>query len=139
MFWVITNFLRESPVPKIKKILIVDDENDQSYALQQLFTMSGHSNVGTAISGEEALIRLQQGDVPDCIISDMKMLGMNGLELLNELKKRREYQHIRFILLSGTMDDVLCGTAMKQGADGCFRKPFRFDELVRTLEQLEQT
>ena len=69
------------------RILIVDDEKRYAKVLRQAMNVDGYKDVDTAFSGEEALenIRRQPCDV---LVTDLKMPGMTGLELMGEVKRR---------------------------------------------------
>ena len=67
------------------KILIVDDEKGVTDTLKDFFKEQGFSSMG-AYSGEKAMSIVKR-DMPNIIILDMKMEGMNGLEVLTNVKK----------------------------------------------------
>lgn len=67
-------------------LLIVDDERHTRNGLQTLLSR-GEDVVETAASGEEALVKLAAQDI-DIVLSDVKMLGMDGLALLRQIKAR---------------------------------------------------
>lgn len=74
-----------------KKILVVDDEADIRWSLQQfLLNKDLHAKVLTAASGEEALEELARERI-DLVITDIRMPGISGLELLAEIKNRFPY------------------------------------------------
>lgn len=82
------------------RILVVDDEPGIRKALTRLFTNHGYE-VRTAASGAEA-VALLEDFTPDVVVSDFKMEGMNGLELLRLVAQR--FPAARRILLSGFAD-----------------------------------
>ena len=69
---------------KEKAILIVDDEAELLTMLKSIFERAGYTNVMMAVSGEEAL-KLIAVKMPDMVISDVMMPGMDGFELLQEI------------------------------------------------------
>ncbi|MFO7599905.1 MAG: response regulator, partial [Candidatus Desulfacyla sp.] len=77
------------------KILIVEDQPESRYMLEQLLASRGH-RVMSAENGEEAL-RLAREDPPDVIISDIMMPVMNGFKLCCEVKKDPALSHLPFI------------------------------------------
>jgi two-component system response regulator VicR len=107
------------------RILLVDDEAPVLRALDRLFSRRGHE-VRQASSAEEALTILD-GFVPDLVISDFRMKGMNGVELLRLVAVR--VPGARRVLLSGFAE--VDGTI-----DAVFLpKPYGAAELLRVCEQ----
>jgi DNA-binding response OmpR family regulator len=99
------------------KILIVDDDK----FLIDMYSIKFNENkfvVETATNGEEALKKIDEGFVPDICLVDIIMPGMDGFELIAELKKRATLAKAAIIVLSnlGQQDDVTKG--MSLGADG---------------------
>ncbi|MFH1565564.1 MAG: response regulator [bacterium] len=80
-----------------KNILVVDDEEDLRYAVQQILKSRGFA-VKTASSGVEALGILEFGYVPDLVITDQDMPGMKGMKLVEEIHKS---QQVPCVLMSG--------------------------------------
>ena len=79
---------------KMKKILIVDDEEDMIWSLQQNINNELlQVEIFTAPSGEEALPILN-GNHIDLVLSDIRMPGMSGLDLLLEIKNRFPYTQV---------------------------------------------
>ncbi|MDJ0637067.1 MAG: response regulator [Xenococcaceae cyanobacterium MO_188.B29] len=107
------------------KILVVDDEKN----IRRTVTMALESLdyfVHTAFDGKDALVQLE-GDEYDLILTDLKMPGMNGMELLQQAIAN--YPNIKIVLISahGTIDNAV--EAMKLGAVDFLQKPFTPKEL----------
>jgi two-component system, response regulator, stage 0 sporulation protein F len=68
----------------VKKILLVDDEESIQLLYQEEFEEEGY-RVIPALNGEEALMKYK-GDTPDIVILDIQMPGMNGIEVLRQMK-----------------------------------------------------
>lgn len=124
------------------RVLIVDDEASARNVLAVVLAQVGVPHE-TAASGEEAL-RILETQKIDAVISDLRMPGISGMELLE--KARRLYPHLVFLVVTGT-DDIRVGIqAMQQGADDYLVKPFQVDpnivsaSLARALhkKRLEQ-
>lgn len=116
------------------KILVVDDEQQVAGALQRLLRREGF-HVETALSGEEALDKLSSF-AADLIISDFRMKGMDGAELLRRALSLVP-RAVR-VLLSGYVDErTLERTPLPAEAVSLFlRKPWDDDELVGQVRQL---
>ena len=112
-------------------ILVVDDERNTCEALDIILRREGHVVV-TASSGDEALTYLQD-HVVDCIISDVRMPGMDGLSLLRRVKSQDAGMVV--VMMSGHGDVSAAVEAMKQGAFDFLIKPFGKDEVLRTLQR----
>lgn len=104
-----------------KHLLIVDDEADIRKNLCSYFKLKGFE-VDAAENGVAALDILAVKHI-DIIISDVKMPGMDGVELLREVRK--QYPMIRVIMITGyvTLENAL--SCMRHGADTCIFKPFQ--------------
>ncbi len=111
------------------KILVVDDDRAVGMVLAALLTQAGYEaqHVG---SGEQALAALAARRL-DAILSDVRMPGMDGLELLLAVKKRAPEVPVILITAHGTIP--LAVEAMKAGAAEFLLKPFDRDEVVYTI------
>ena len=115
------------------KILIVDDEVQVASALRRLFRREGFA-VEVALNGEEALQKLPVFE-PDLVISDFRMKGMNGAELLEKVL-RVAPRAVR-ILLSGHADLWSTSPASSAQAVSHFiSKPWDDDHLVSRVRSL---
>ncbi len=117
-------------------ILLVDDDP----SLRRLLVMrleAEHYRVSTAADGQEALRELQGQDI-NLVISDLRMEGMNGIELFEEIQ--RQYSGLPVILITaqGTISDAVSAT--QKGVFGFLTKPVDKTELFGQIEQaLAQT
>ena len=117
------------------KILVVDDDKN----IRRTVTMALESLdyfVHTAFDGKDAMLQLT-GDEYDLIITDLKMPGMNGMELLQEAIAK--YPQIQIVLISahGTVDNAV--EAMKLGAVDFLQKPFTPKELRNLVYRVLET
>ena len=112
-------------------ILVVDDETDMRELVRDILQERGH-RVGVASDGREALKQLAQEEFV-LVLADLRMKGMQGLELLTEIK--RAYPDIGVILMTafGTVETAI--EAMKQGATDYLIKPVKTEDLVRVTER----
>ena len=117
------------------KILVVDDDKN----IRRTVTMALESLdyfVQTAFDGKDAMLQLTK-DQYDLIITDLKMPGMNGMELLQQAIA--SYPEIRIVLISahGTVDNAV--EAMKLGAVDFIQKPFTPKELRNLVHRVLET
>jgi DNA-binding NtrC family response regulator len=116
------------------KILVVDDERRMASAVATALSRSGYACT-TAGSASEALAAFDAGGA-DVVVTDWKMPGMDGIELLRELKTRRA--DLPVIVMTAHADVPSAVAAMREGAFDYVAKPFDNDELralvARALE-----
>ncbi len=113
-------------------ILVVDDDADMRELAYDMLKDRGHQ-VTVAGSGEEALKRLAEEDYA-VVLTDLRMKGMEGLELLAGIK--RTYPDINVILMTAFGSVETAVEAMKHGASDYLMKPVKKDELVRVIERV---
>jgi signal transduction histidine kinase/CheY-like chemotaxis protein len=111
-------------------ILVVDDEPSVLAACVRTLTRAGYMVEGVGGS-EAALDRLTQ-EVFDLLLTDLRMPGQDGLDLLAEAKELDPHLSVVMITGYGTMDDAL--RAIRLGAQGFLLKPFEPDELVEAVQ-----
>lgn len=116
------------------KILIIDDDNSLRRVLEYNLQDAGY-HVLTAASGEEGL-RLFAEESPGLVITDMKMPGMDGMQVLKSIKERSPETLVIIITAFGTVDIAV--EAMKSGAYDYITKPFNRDELRLTVAKALQ-
>ncbi|MEJ2415898.1 MAG: diguanylate cyclase [Exilibacterium sp.] len=113
----------------VKNILIGDDDPDILSLLSS--ELQGHCQIMTADNGEEC-IELAQSLQPDLILLDIRMPGMDGLEVCNRLKQISHTAYIPIILISGRDKADLIKAGKEVGANDCIQKPFdRFQLLAK--------
>ncbi len=116
-------------------ILVVDDEETIRFCLKEALEVEGYK-VLTENNGENAL-KLIQKMIPDLVILDLKMPGMNGMDLLREIKTYD--QNMLVILLTGHASVDSAVNAMKAGAFDYLEKPFRVEHIKVVLEKALST
>lgn len=116
----------------LKSLLIVDDQPGISLLLEELFRKEGYET-RTASNGIEAIEKIERKP-PHCILLDMKMPGMNGIEILKKVKTSWPAVHV--IMMTGFDEKKLVEEALANGASEYFEKPFDIDELRETVNNL---
>ena len=103
-------------------ILVVDDEEDILELVRYNLSQAGY-RVRAASSGEAAL-RMATEEVPDLMVLDLMLPGIDGLEVTRRIKKNTASEHLPIIMLTakGEESDVVAGLEM--GADDYVTKPF---------------
>ncbi|WP_044641355.1 response regulator [Risungbinella massiliensis] len=116
-----------------KKLLVVDDQYGIRVLISEVFSRDG-LEIFQAANGMEALEKIQQVQ-PDLILLDMKMPGMDGLELLRRLRYIKHRCKVIMMTAYGELDMV--DEASKLGALAHFTKPFDIVELrTEVIRQL---
>lgn len=113
-----------------KKVLIVDDQFGIRVLLQEVLSKEGYKTF-QAHNGSLAL-ELAQKELPDLILLDMKIPGMDGLEILRNLRKLEIDTKVLMMTAYGELD--LIQEAMELGALAHFTKPFDIDELRQVVK-----
>ena len=108
------------------KLLFVDDEEELVSAVVERLEIRGIDGVGVT-SGDEAL-RLLQREHFDVVLLDVKMPGVNGLDVLRTI--RRSYPDTKVILMTGhgSAEDIELG--LRLGAAACLQKPVDLETLL---------
>jgi DNA-binding NtrC family response regulator len=116
-------------------LLIVDDDKDFLGTIAERLGMR-EFNVTTATEGTLAIKAAKKGNF-DVAIVDMKMPGMDGMELLQILKKKHKFLEV--IILTGYVSIDSAVEATKLGAYSYMEKPYDFEKLLTTLKEAYET
>ncbi|HBO84784.1 MAG: Fis family transcriptional regulator [Deltaproteobacteria bacterium GWC2_42_11] len=111
-------------------ILVVDDEKGQREILKTILEDEGY-DVTAAGSGRDAL-RIVQRSSFDCILTDLKMPGMDGIQLMKEILKASQWVSIVIMTAHGTISSAV--GAMKHGAFDYLTKPLDRDEIIIVIK-----
>jgi two-component system NtrC family response regulator len=119
----------------METILIVDDEKNYLLVLSAVLEEEGYE-VLTALSGPEAL-EIQKSSDLDLVLTDMKMPGMDGIELLEQIKARDSELPVIMMTAHGTIDKAV--EAMQKGAYSYILKPFDNERLILYVKKAIST
>ncbi|HLK58636.1 MAG TPA: response regulator [Chthonomonadaceae bacterium] len=117
------------------RILVVDDENNIRMMIRLALQHVGH-NVETAADGNEALDKYGNGKDFDLVLLDQRMPGLEGLEVLKQMRYHNPDAKIIMATAFGTID--LAVEAMKAGATDFLRKPFTTETLRGAVQAVLQ-
>jgi len=112
-------------------LLVVEDEQDVLEMLRYNLVRHGF-RVTCADNGEEALRKIGQ-EVPDLVVLDLMLPGMDGLELCRVLKARSDTQHISVVMLTAKSEESDVVSGLEIGADDYVAKPFSIRLLVARI------
>ena len=112
-----------------KKILIADDDPAIADAMQMILENDGYAV--DKMSDVEAIIKIDN-NLPDLILLDFWMLGMDGWDICKSLKKQKSTKHIPIIMISAHENTKKI--ASEAGADGYLTKPFDMNDLLKKVK-----
>lgn len=115
-----------------KRLLIAEDEKDMRDLLKRTLTHEGF-NVETVKNGKEAIELLDKGKAYDALITDLRMPGLDGEELVPLVKKRAPAMKI--ILMSGYADTAQYLKLVQLGAYDYVTKPFKIPDILEVLDR----
>lgn len=114
------------------RVAVIDDDPSVRRALQRILKVMDVSVEGYA-SGEEFLASLQQQQQPDCVLLDLHMPGMSGLEVQEQLNHLQERPPV--IIVTGHHESGMRRRCILAGASGYLRKPIDGELLRRAIGQ----
>lgn len=124
-----------------KRLLVVDDEPNLLSAVAACLKAGGYE-VSTARSGREALVQLA-GAVPDLVVSDIRMPGMDGYQLARQLRGAPRTALVPIVFLTARDETADRIEGFRTGVDAYLTKPFEPDELIAVvngiLNRVERT
>lgn len=121
------------------KILAVDDDSYSLEILTMMAAKAGFTDISTALSGEIALDMLSKGDVVfDCLLLDINMPGMDGIELCKLVRTMPAYSKTPVIMLTAMAEKNYIDRAFQAGATDYANKPFDIVELSARLGMAEE-
>lgn len=124
-----------TPMAK-EHILIVDDEEDVLELVRFNLSKEGYITE-TAGSGEEALTKVR-GKVPDLILLDLMLPGVDGLQVCKQIKSDSKTDHVPIIMITAKGEETDIVTGLELGADDYVTKPFSPKVLVARVRRILQ-
>lgn len=118
--------------PLTLKMVIVEDDKFMQSVLMKYF--SNFFKIEAFTNGIEALAHLQDGNLPDLIITDLNTPKMGGLELIIQVKASDFFNSIPIIVLSGEESSEMIVKCLDAGADDFIVKPFNPKELEARIK-----
>jgi DNA-binding response OmpR family regulator len=116
---------------KKSRILVVDDEPDLVELVRHHLARE-HYDVVTAADGETGLAEARR-KIPDLVVLDLMLPGIDGLEVCRRLRADTRTQHIPIVMLTAKGEETDAVIGLAQGADDYVRKPFGMKELLARI------
>jgi len=121
----------------MRKILIIDDEEDLTFFIKANLELRGDYEVMIAKNGKDGL-KLAASHKPDLILLDIMMPKMNGFEVLEKLKQAKETIAIPVIMLTAKADDASKIKAASLYNEDYMMKPVQIEALKAKIEEIAQ-
>jgi FixJ family two-component response regulator len=118
-------------VPADSLVFAIDDDPSVRKALSRMLRVAGYQS--EIFESASDFLKRQQHTGPTCVIVDVRMPGLNGMDLQESLIQNGREEHLVFI--TGHGDISICAQAMKAGAVDFLSKPIRSDELLQCVER----
>jgi CheY-like chemotaxis protein len=118
----------------MSKILIAEDERDIRDLIAFTLRFAGYE-VLTANNGEEA-VQMTQKELPDLVLTDVRMPKMTGYEACKLIKADPATRHIPVVFLSAKGQEAEVQTGLASGGDEYLLKPFAPDQLTRKVAEI---
>jgi RNA polymerase sigma factor (sigma-70 family) len=118
-------------IPPNSLVFAIDDDPSVRRGLARLLRSAGYKN--EIFESASNFLKREQHPGPACVIVDVRMPGLNGMDLQETLIQHRREEQLVFI--TGHGDISTCAQAMKAGAVDFLSKPFRDDELLQCIER----
>ncbi len=123
---------------RLRLLIVVDDSDSAAIALEIALEGLGGVEFVRFRRAEPALKRIQQDSSGNCcaLVTDLSMPGMDGFELMRQVRRIRASKGFPIIVVSGDDDSDTLARVQQLGASAFFSKPFSPVEVRRTLETL---
>ncbi len=118
-------------------IWIVDDDEEMTEAMRLMLQLLNCDSTAF-LDAPAAVHALLSGQVPDLILLDINMPEVSGMDLLEFLRRRKEWADLPVVMLSTEAADVTVDKALQLGADEYVSKPVTIEELERALNSALQ-
>ncbi len=121
-----------------KTILVVDDSGTVRQQVSMALKQAGFAIVEAA-DGQEGLATLESNRAIDMVVCDVNMPNLNGLEMVEKVKKKPENKSLPILMLTTEGQPSMIKRAKEAGAVGWIVKPFDANQLVQTAKHLTKS
>jgi len=118
-------------IPRNSLVFLIDDDASVRKGVSRLLRSAGYKS--EAFESASDFLKREQHAGPACMIVDVRMPGINGMDLQEALIQHRRQEQLVFV--TGHGDISMCAQAMKAGAVDFLSKPFRDDELLQCVDR----
>jgi DNA-binding response OmpR family regulator len=117
----------------MKQIWIVDDDEEMCRAVSLMLKLLDYE-AKSFFNARATAQSFLAGRSPDLLILDINLPEVSGLDLLEFLRRRKEWKSLPIIMLSSEATDVMVDRALEMGADAYVMKPVTIEELEKTMD-----
>jgi len=125
------SFQSKGKTTKAKRLLIVDDVEDNLFLLEAILTEEGYE-VDSAKNGKEALAKIEASP-PDLVLLDAMMPGMDGYEVTRRIRQNKKIPFLPVLLITA-YDNANIPQGLDLGANDFIRKPIDYEELMARIK-----
>lgn len=114
-------------------IMLVEDEAQQRDALALMFEAEGYTVLAadSAEAGAQQILRT----VPDMIVTDVKLPGIDGFTFFDQIRQQPSCEHVPFIFITGYNDPLAIESVKQLGAAGYITKPYDLENLITLVKK----
>lgn len=121
--------------PETLTLFLAEDEETTATLLKFILMRGGYSIVH-AVDGRQAQTMIEQMPPPSLVLLDIMLPYLNGLQLIERIRKKSEWQHVPIIMLTSDSNERDIEEALASGANDYIVKPFNPRELTARLHRL---
>jgi DNA-binding response OmpR family regulator len=121
----------------MKLVWIVDDDEEMNRAIGLMLQVLD-CDVVAFLGARPAVQTLLNGNTPDLLLLDINMPEVSGLDMLEFLRRRKEWKDLPVIMLSSEAAESVIDKSMEMGADSYLMKPITLEELEKTMANVIQ-
>ena len=120
------------------RILVIDDDPSLQELVTQLLSHTGFEIISALTAGDGAA-ELHKQPLPDCILLDLMLPDVSGLELLRQIRSKQGFDELPIIILSTLADPETIRKGLDLGADRYITKPYLANNLTKILIETLKT
>lgn len=118
-----------------KKLLIIDDSEQDRKIMKRYFTKAGYENISMAENGEDGVKKAEE-EKPDLVISDTMLPGIDGFEVCRRIREALGPEVPKIIIMTGAIDAVDAVKAREMGANDYCVKTSDCESLIEAAKNL---
>ncbi|MEM3064306.1 MAG: response regulator [Candidatus Nitrosotenuis sp.] len=115
------------------RVMIADDSDAIRLVLQDILSIGDHQIVAEAVNGEEAVKKFSE-TMPDVLLLDLAMPKKDGLTVLKEIISK--HPSAKVVLITASDNQNIINECLKVGASSFISKPFDFDHVLKTINEI---
>lgn len=118
-----------------KKILIIDDNEQDRKIMHRFVVKAGYDNIIMAVNGEDG-VKKAESEKPDLVVTDTILPGIDGFEVCRRIRESQGADTPKIIVITGLIDAVDAVKARRMGADDYCVKTSEYSPLIEAIKKL---